>query len=71
MMTFEKLGKSGIAGIISVDDISVEEFAHTKKTLTDYVQQLLLGNRYFTGKLEINFKNGQLMDINKTERTKF
>jgi len=36
-----------------------------------FIRQTLLDNHPFTGKLEVNFKDGMLMDINKTERTKF
>lgn len=36
-----------------------------------FVNELLDKHLDFTGKLEINFKNGKLMDINETKRTKF
>lgn len=36
----------------------------------EYVSQLLLKNRSFTGRLELNFKDGKLKDINETRRTK-
>jgi len=36
-----------------------------------YVEKLLENIPDFTGKLEINFKDGKLMDINETKRTKF
>ena len=35
-----------------------------------YIEGLLLDNENFTGKVELNFKDGQLMDINETKRTK-
>jgi len=41
------------------------------KRIWEYIQNSLKGNPFFTGKLEINFCDGKLMDINKTERTKF
>lgn len=48
---------------------------HLKKTtygiVWDFITKLLQEKPDFTGKLEINFKDGVIMDINKTERTKF
>ena len=38
--------------------------------IKSYVEGLLLSNETFTGKLEMNFKDGQLKDINETKRTK-
>jgi len=42
----------------------------TKRVLA-YLEDLLLRYKRFTGKLEINFKNGELKDINETRRTKY
>jgi len=42
----------------------------SKKVLA-YLQDLLLRYKRFTGKLELNFKNGDLKDINETRRTKY
>ena len=36
-----------------------------------YLEELLLRYKRFTGKLELNFKDGELKDINETRRTKF
>ena len=36
-----------------------------------YIEELLLKHRRFTGRLELNFKDGQLKDVNETKRTKF
>ena len=41
-----------------------------KKVLA-YLEELLLRHKLFTGKLELNFKDGELMDINETRRTKY
>ena len=41
-----------------------------KKILT-YLKDLFLRHKCFTGKLELNFKDGHLKDINETRRTKF
>lgn len=38
--------------------------------VTDYLEGLLLKHESFTGKLELNFKDGELRDINETRRTK-
>lgn len=35
-----------------------------------YVEELLKRHPRFTGKLEVNFKDGKVMDINETRRTK-
>jgi hypothetical protein len=35
-----------------------------------YVEELLKQHPRFTGKLEVNFKDGKVMDINETRRTK-
>lgn len=35
-----------------------------------YLKDLLRRHRHFTGKLELNFKDGELKDINETRRTK-
>lgn len=37
----------------------------------EYVDTLLEENSCFTGSLQINFKDGELKDINCTERTRF
>lgn len=36
-----------------------------------YLEKLLLQYRRFTGKVELNFKDGELKDINETRRTKY
>ena len=36
-----------------------------------YLQDLLRRYKRFTGKLELNFKDGVLKDINETRRTKY
>jgi hypothetical protein len=36
-----------------------------------YIKDLLQEKPDFTGNLQLNFRDGELMDINKTERTKF
>jgi hypothetical protein len=41
-----------------------------KKVLA-YLEDLLLRYKRFTGKLELNFKDGVLKDINETRRTKY
>ena len=35
-----------------------------------YIEELLKRHPRFTGKLEVNFKDGTVMDINETRRTK-
>ena len=35
-----------------------------------YVEEMLKRHPRFTGKLEVNFKDGELKDINETRRTK-
>ncbi len=47
---------------------SAEEEAYKVKA---YLEGLLLTHEDFTGKLELNFRDGRLMDINETKRTKF
>jgi len=42
----------------------------TEKVL-NYLEDLFLRNKRFTGKLELNFKDGVLKDINETRRTKY
>lgn len=42
----------------------------SKKVLA-YLQDLLLRYKRFTGKLELNFKDGELKDIQETRRTKY
>jgi len=39
--------------------------------LLAYLEDLLLRYKRFTGKLEVNFKDGELMDINETRRTRY
>jgi len=39
--------------------------------LAKYINDFFEETPNFTGKLEINFKDGKLMDINETKRTKF
>jgi len=41
------------------------------RKICEFVKLLLKKFPDFTGKLEINFKDGKLMDINETKRTKF
>lgn len=41
-----------------------------KKVLA-YLEDLLLRYKRFTGKLELNFKDGELKDINETRRTRY
>lgn len=36
-----------------------------------YLKDLFGRHKRFTGKLELNFKEGKLKDINETRRTKF
>lgn len=36
-----------------------------------YLQDLFQRYKRFTGKVELNFKNGELKDINETRRTKY
>jgi hypothetical protein len=38
--------------------------------ITDHLEHLLLSDEEFTGKIELNFKDGILKDINETKRTK-
>ena len=38
--------------------------------ISEYVLNLLASNSKFTGKLELNFKDGKLKDILETKRTK-
>lgn len=40
------------------------------KKLLAYLEDLLMRHKLFTGKLELNFKDGVLKDINETRRTK-
>lgn len=35
-----------------------------------YVEELLKRHKRFTGQVQLNFKDGKLMDINETRRTK-
>jgi len=42
----------------------------TKRVLA-YLEDLFLRYKRFTGKLELNFKDGELKDINETRRTKY
>lgn len=42
----------------------------TKKVLA-YLEDLLLRYKRFTGRLELNFKDGDLKNINETRRTKY
>jgi len=42
----------------------------TEKVL-NYLEDLFLRNKRFTGKLELNFKDGVLKDINETRRMKY
>ena len=42
----------------------------TADKIKAYIEGLLLSNETFTGKLEMNFKDGQLKDINETRRRK-
>jgi len=39
--------------------------------ITKYLEGLLAKLPKFTGKLELNFKDGVLKDINETRRTKY
>lgn len=41
------------------------------KKVLDYLKDLFKRYKLFTGKLELNFKDGELKDINETRRTKF
>lgn len=36
-----------------------------------YLEDLLLKHETFTGRVELNFKDGKLRDVNETRRTKF
>ena len=36
-----------------------------------YLEDLLQRYKRFTGKLELNFKDGKLKDVNETRRTKY
>lgn len=38
--------------------------------VTAYLEGLLLKHETFTGRLELNFKDGELKDINETRRTR-
>ena len=42
----------------------------TEKVL-NYLEDLFLRHKRFTGKLELNFKDGVLKDINETRRMKY
>ncbi len=35
-----------------------------------YLEEMFLRHERFTGKLELNFRDGELKDINETRRTK-
>lgn len=43
----------------------------TTRKVKDYLERLLLKYKTFTGKVEFNFRDGELMDANETKRTKF
>lgn len=47
---------------------SAEEEAFKVKS---YLEGLLLTHETFTGKVEFNFRDGRVMDVNETKRTKF
>lgn len=66
--------------IRTIDDLKeTETFTRMRRTAEDtpmmmvYKHIVLLLHKIpdFTGNLEINFKDGKLMDINETKRTKF
>lgn len=40
------------------------------QAIIDYVKTLLVERSEYTGKLELNFKDGVLMDIHETKKTK-
>jgi hypothetical protein len=39
-------------------------------TIGIHIEQVLSSNPNFTGKFELNFKDGKLMDISETKRTR-
>ncbi len=41
------------------------------RRIVAYLEDLLLRYKRFTGRLELNFKDGVLKDINETRRTKY
>lgn len=47
---------------------NAEQEAYKAKT---YLEGLLLQHETFTGKVEFNFRDGELKDVNETKRTKF
>jgi hypothetical protein len=47
---------------------SVEQ---TTSKISAYLENLLFADEEFTGKIELNFKDGDIKDINETKRTKF
>jgi len=57
------LGSTLLGGVMVLIEVS-------KKVLA-YLEKLFLRHKRFTGKLELNFKDGVLKDINETRRTKY
>ena len=47
-----------------------QQHIESRQKIAVYIEKLLEKDSGFTGKLEINYKDGVAMDVNETKRTK-